>query len=198
VTRVRDSMAQTRDFTPRESPDLDESLRNLGAWLYDGVFQKTVGNALERLCRVSQPLRIFLEIKDPWLQQTPWESLYVPNLRTSLGLTRKISLLRYLRSASPLSPHPISQPFRVLVVLPAPRDLPLIGSDHEVELLDRTLASAVKNKQVVLKFLRGPEASWEGLQRTLRVFRPHVFHFVGHGIYDAQKQQGALALQREE
>jgi len=79
-----------------------------------------------------------------------------------------------------------------------PVDVPRINSEQEASILQRTLAADVQGGWVQLKFLRNEEAWIEEFQRALRLFNPHVFHFVGHGQYDKDQKKGYLVFQRDQ
>jgi CHAT domain-containing protein len=64
----------------------------------------------------------------------------------------------------------------------------------EAEVLRKALEPAIREGRVVLQMLREEEATRERLQEAMRTFTPHVFHFVGHGHYMADREKGALLL----
>jgi len=52
------------------------------------------------------------------------------------------------------------------------------------------------NGLVELNWLEGQ--TWRDLQRAMRAGPWHVFHFIGHGGYDRQTEEGCIALTDEE
>jgi CHAT domain-containing protein len=61
--------------------------------------------------------------------------------------------------------------------------------------MERALASAMQSGQVKLEFTQ--TGTVEEVQRALRLFQPHLFHFVGHGVYMPDKKQGVLLFEDE-
>ncbi len=178
-------------------PSVSAKLIALGSRIYKELLPPPVRGFLDRVFAEKRPCRILWDLRDPKLQIIPWESLYFEPLRKSIGLTRSYSFLRYLGSSVTEIVAPILRPLRMLVVLPTPPDLPPLSTDAEADIIERTLASARESKQVSIKFLRGHEANLDDIQRTLRVFQPQLFHFVGHGVFEPSQQQGMLLLQNE-
>jgi len=83
-------------------------------------------------------------------------------------------------------PLAIEPPLRVLAVLSNPLDLAeygfdLLNSDAEEEATRTALVEVMSAGLVELEVLHGAVAS--EIRRQIRSYRPHAFHFVGHGTF---------------
>ena len=133
-------------------------------------------------------LRLRLQI-DSWeLARLPWEMLYDSQRSNFMVFDPHISLVRYFRLyAAPPMPRPAAS-FRVLVVASAPRDMPPITWEREMEVLGDALRETRAEQRV--QVLYRTHATLSTLQVALLDSRPDVVHFVGHAHYDRAKQQG--------
>lgn len=175
--------AEIRERDLHVSPRLDfpTSLRRLGELLFRTVFQGQAGELIWNLLSRPASWRILWEFHEaPALMTLPWECIFAPDpLRTFLALTRRYSLVRSLPAAPARFNHNFVPPLRLLAVFPAPRDLPPLNSEGEEEVLRRCIEEG--GGRVQLEVLR-PTVTWERLKEKFETFRPHIFHFVGHGV----------------
>ena len=112
-------------------------------------------------------------------------------------------MVRRLPNVKKLIPRTLVSPLRILVTIASPSDAPYLEVGRERATLEESLATAVKNAQVKLEFLE--HATKSKLQQALRVFKPHLFHFIGHGVFQRDEtvpqrihEQGALVFENEE
>jgi len=124
----------------------------------------------------------------------PWECLYVPAAPVSfLALVRKYSLTRRIPKVASRKIRPI-QALRILMVSANPEGLPpLPGIEQEHETLQRV----AENSRGKVELVHIPQATPGKVNDTLRKFRPHLFHFSGHGVYQDQKKTGELVFAAE-
>jgi hypothetical protein len=170
-------------------------LQRLGSALCDTFFPGAVGERLARQVARRRPFRLFLKLmNDPRLQTLPWECLYLAPFRLFPALTREYSLIRAGVDEVSRSPLPFDPPLRLLLVIPEPRDLPPLNGAQELAAVRQALEGR-PGRDLVIKVLEKEQANVHDLQQVLRVFGPHLFHFIGHGHYDAQAREGRLVLQ---
>ena len=138
---------------------------------------------------MSEKLRIALYIDAPKLAALPWEAMY----DEAVGgyLCRQHQLIRHVPVASGAK-LPIQGPLRILGIVSAPTDLRPIDADHERDLLTAALRGPVSEGLVEIAW--APSATWAGLQDTLRSGQWHVVHYIGHGDFDPQRDEGILDL----
>ena len=78
-------------------------------------------------------------------------------------------------------------------MISAPSDIPALQGEEEWGKLNNALDDLIRQEMVQVDRLEVGTLS--ALQRPLRLHRYHVLHFVGHGGYDENAQDGALALE---
>jgi CHAT domain-containing protein len=103
----------------------------------------------------------------------------------------KISVVRNITDTVSLVPRSVGRPLRILIVSSTPADLPWINAEQEVALLQRALGPAERGGLVRLDILTDPDE--KELQHRLRLVRPHIFHFIGHGAVGSDGE-GVVAL----
>ncbi|HEV7587187.1 MAG TPA: CHAT domain-containing protein [Longimicrobium sp.] len=183
----------TRGVLQRNTPRSAEAeLRRVGTRMWRWVFAGEVGTCMRELHERGAPYRLLLRIP-PALAGLPWETLYLEQDRMFLALTQRYSVVRYT-GPSPFARAEIATPLRILVLLSNPPDTPPLNLDGELATLREALGPMLGEERVSLSVLRGKQATIDGLQWALRAFRPHVFHFTGHGVFDRIEHEGALVL----
>lgn len=110
-------------------------------------------------------------------------------------MCRQHQLVRHVPVAAVPPPLEVRLPLRVLGVISAPRDLPSLDTDREREQLERALAG--RAGQGLAEVTWAPP-TWAGLHEMLMSGPWHVLHFTGHGDYDPDRDEGVLALTRED
>jgi restriction system protein len=137
-----------------------------------------------------QGLRIVLRIDDPALAGLPWEAMY--DEATGAYVCRRNHLVRNLPVASVAAPLTVRPPLRILGVVSSPRGLAVLDVEREQEQLARALARPRGEGLVDVHW--APEATWASLHELLLADMWHVVHFIGHGDFDAERDEGLLAL----
>ena len=159
------------------------------------MFSGPVRECLERSRLVADSrdagLRIRLRLPGA-LANIPWEYLYETRYGF-LGLSPETALVRYLEMPAPARPFPISPPLRILAMISAPADVPGLEGEEEWGKLTGALDDLIRGGLVQVDRLES--GTLAALQRPLRLRDYHVLHFIGHGGYDEDAQDGALALE---
>ena len=126
---------------------------------------------------------IYLDLSADLLINYPWELLRDAEGNWLLNQTR-ICLGRPERRGGALvgTPPPSEHPLRVLVVLGNGAMDKEIRADEELVAIEA--AAHTKNEQVLLRTLLRPTP--EQIKIALDEFKPHVFHFIGHGARPLQ------------
>jgi len=123
----------------------------------------------------------------------PWEFLYDQARNRFVCLSDRTPLVRFLEVPDPPRPLPISPPLRILVMISSPRDPRFAQLDVEQEWtkLHQVLGGLEQAGQVQLERLEA--ATLTALRQQHRHRDDwHVFHFIGHGGFDAHAQDGVL------
>ncbi|HEX5725643.1 MAG TPA: CHAT domain-containing protein, partial [Longimicrobiaceae bacterium] len=140
-------------------------------------------------------VRVRLRLNDaPELAELPWEYLYDRGQNLFLSLSVQTPVVRYLELPDSGRPAEVQPPVRVLVMISSPHDYPKLKVEREWELLTQALAE-LEGRVTVERLER---ATLAALQRKLRSGVYHVFHFVGHGGFDALSDDGVLVLEDEQ
>jgi tetratricopeptide (TPR) repeat protein len=193
-------LERTRQVVRRlESPEM-ETAKALGGRLFEAVFDGPVGNcfqsSLYEASRQEAGLRIRLRLAQvPELVNVPWEYLYDPHLNRFFSLSETTPLVRYFDLAERIRPLAVQPPLRILVMLSSPRDYPRLDVEQEWANLNKALDEPKKQGKVTLQ--RVDAATLAALEKYLGRGTYHVFHFIGHGTFDKQAQDGVLLLEDE-
>ena len=184
----------------RDSPQL-RAAKTFGGRLFDAVFGGDVGvhyrQSLDRAAEGGKGLRLRLSLADaPELADVPWECLYNADLNRFLALSDRTPLVRYLELPERIRPLTVESPVRVLAMVSSPRDYPPLDADRECGQLGEALRDLEPRGLVSLDRLE--QATWRALQRRLQQGSYHIFHFVGHGSFDREAEDGVLILEDEE
>jgi hypothetical protein len=104
------------------------------------------------------------------------------------GENTDLILTRFVPDTDPpraFQPDSESKELRILIALSAPEKLSIVDADDLTnELLE------LESKQITVEpFLRPTRRT---LSKKIKVFKPHIMHFIGHG------REGGLALHKEE
>jgi hypothetical protein len=187
-----------RDLKPSRPPSQDAT-RDLGIHLFQEVFGGTVlafwRQRLLGIHRAEGGLRLRLRLNDPELWDWPWELLYDPD-RSFPAVDPATPVVRYIEMPIPGPPLRVRPPLKILVVTASPSGMSPIGVEGELEDLEKSLTELREEDWVEFDVLQG--ATREKLQRKLLEGDVHVFHFIGHGAFDASLGQGVIYLEQED
>lgn len=183
-----------------ESPEM-QAAKQFGGKLFDAVFSDDVRGALrssiEAAHREDAGLRLRLRLAGaPELVDLPWEFLYNSSLNRFLALSNTTPLVRYIELPETPRPLKISPPLRVLVMISSPSDYEPLDVEREWQKLNDAVRDLSARNMISLERL--DVATLGALRRKLRQGQYHVLHFIGHGGFDAQAQDGVLLLEDEQ
>ncbi len=209
VKNARSGGAQTRKgrdpqrdlIPPRETgARLRDTVRDLGRGLFEALLASEVRscyrNSLNTARAQGKGLRIRLRVDAPQLAILPWEYLYDEAQGEYICLAKETPLIRYLELARPPQPLTIQPPLRILGMVASPSDLPELDMEKEKQQMAEAIRHLQDEGRVSLKWLEGQ--TWRDLQKAMRDGPWHVFHFIGHGDFDATEQEGQIALADEQ
>jgi hypothetical protein len=202
LRRNTDSRQSTRRI---DSPEI-KAAKSIGGTLFNTVFNEELKmclrSSLDEARRQSTGLRIRLRMTDvPELADLPWEYLYNESLNRFLTLSEETPLVRYLDQPEPVTPIAVTPPLRVLVMISSPndlaeKDLAELDVEGEWAKLRESLSDLEQRGLVSLEKLEKP--TLPSLLRQLRRGKYHIFHFIGHGGFDLETQDGLLVLEDEQ
>lgn len=188
----------SRRLVPAEARvvDVKEYGRRLGDALLGGDVGRVFRESLTTAGEQGRDLRLRLRLDAvPDLDPVPWEYLYDSRLGRFLTLSQETPVVRLIDSLERPPVVTVDAPLRVLVMVSSPSDVPALAVDREEQLLRATTGDLVASGRLTITVL--DDATLTGLQRAL-LDDYHVFHFIGHGGFDPQAQEGVLVLERED
>jgi hypothetical protein len=182
-----------------DSPEM-EAAKTFGGRLFEAVFddevQSCLRSSLDKASLQGAGLRIRLHLSQvPELADLPWEYLYNPDLNRFFCLSVDTPLVRFLDLAERIRPLKVKPPLRVLVMISSPADHPPLDVEREWANLSQALHDPQHRGQVRVDRLE--EATLAALLPRLRREKYHIFHFIGHGGFDRETQDGRLIMEDE-
>jgi CHAT domain len=178
----------------------NEAVRRFGEELWTSLFAGDVLGRLETSRNLARQremgLRLKLRVSAPELAALPWEYLFDPGRADYLTLSSSTPLVRYIPLPQAMDPLVVQLPLRILAMVVTPDDLPGLDVEREKERLKRAVRDLTERGLVELVWLEG--RTWRDLQQALRRETWHIFHFVGHGGFDAVNGEGLIVLADEQ
>ncbi|MDQ3705074.1 MAG: CHAT domain-containing protein [Chloroflexota bacterium] len=174
--------------------------KEFGGKLFNTIFKGDAQECLRRDLSYAQQqdarLRLRLSLTEtPELADLPWEYLYNPANNKFLALSVETPVVRYLELRDRIAPLTVNPPLRVLMMVSSPSDYAALDTEAEAKNLHGALADLEARGLVEIETME--DANLSALQRKLRRGEYHIFHFIGHGGYDHQTEQGVLILEDE-
>ena len=172
-----------------------EAALKLGSGLFETVFTSDIrltwARSLDVVRAAKRGLRLRLRLTEaPSIAVLPWELLYDRRQNSYIAQSERTPVVRYLEV--PMTPRPldVDGALRILVVVSSPTDLPELDVEAEWRRVEEALATRAAQGTVHLDRLEQP--TLQALSTWIRTHDVHVLHFIGHGEYDAQLQDGVL------
>lgn len=135
-------------------------------------------------------LELHFSCADVEMNRLPWEMLYGVDVPLAAYRGRDVAVTRvvdFKQPAAAVAPQELSLPLRVLFVIGGQLDDKLRPGAEYIGLLRRMeipLAGAAGKRSVELDTRPLLEATRLDLSRAVADFRPHVVHFICHGVAD--------------
>lgn len=191
--------APARMYRKSNSPALSAA-KKLGDALFQAAFDGDIRGLWETSLLIAEQqgkgLRLLVKFLDcPALINLPWELLHLAWRNDFIALSPKTPVVRYLGLPRAAKSLQVSLPLQILAVVALPFDVTPLQADHEIALLQQALESLLRAGLVELKVIAG--ATVKELQNELRQNDYHILHFVGHGEYDDDGQEGVLLFEDE-
>lgn len=182
-----------------DSPE-QAAVRTFGEKLFGAVFAGDLETCyranLNHADQQGNGLRLRLRLSDaPALVGLPWEYLYDPEARRFPVLSSKTPIVRYLDLPGWVRPLAVAPPLRLLAVIASPRDRDPLDTEREWNRLAEALTPLQQRGLLVIERLESPTVP--ALQRQLRRNTYHMLHFVGHGGFSDEMQDGMLIFEDE-
>ena len=193
-TLVEASILSSSVSTRRILSDTEVAVQGVGVQLFDATFAGDIRTAYRTSAAVAaergKGVQIALRLDAPGLAALPWEALF--DSETQAYLCLKEPLVRHV--PAPYSPAALSitPPLKVLGMISSPAGLPALDVEAERARLEEALRPHIDAKRVELHWL--DEVTWAGVHDKLLEQEWHVLHYIGHGGYDTETDEGVLAF----
>jgi ABC-type oligopeptide transport system substrate-binding subunit len=182
-----------------DAPDVAAAKRfggNLFQAVFNGDVQGCWRSSLSAAAQQDTRLRMRLRFVDtPELADLPWEYLFNTSLNRFLALDDELAIVRYLDMPERTRPVAVTLPLRVLVMISNPGDYPRLDVEQEWAQIQEALAPLEKRGLVQIELL--DDATLPVLRKKLQSAPYHILHFIGHGAFDRQTQEGVVVLKDE-
>jgi formylglycine-generating enzyme required for sulfatase activity len=196
LTQLENALLKSSSQRRRIPTAQEQAILEFGKALFDFLMHGEIGRryavSYDRCQQQGQGLRIKLRIHDAQLASLPWEYLYDQRYDQYLALSQRTPLLRYLELPRPLRPLIVPTPLHILGMVANPRNLPQLDVASEKQRIEQAIAPLQAQGLVQLTWLAGE--SWRDLQRTIRRQPWHILHFIGHGGFDKERDEGYLSF----
>lgn len=192
-------------FTRRRAPALDEAKR-LGGNLFAKVFKESLRTAFEVRREMLRDRKTFLRVRlhltdVPELATLPWEFLYNAETNHFYAQLPGTPVVRYLDIQEPIDELTVEGALRMLVVTSSPTGEQPLNVNGEYEKLEAALAPLRDKNLITLERLKRPpgktmlDALQDELQDNFENSPFHIFHFIGHGVFDNATGAGYLLFE---
>ena len=176
------------------------SVQDFGRALFDALFIAEVRAcydvSLREATRQDKGLRLKLRFQAPELAALPWEFLYDSRQEEYVCLSRNTPIVRYLEMVRPIRPLTVTPPLRILGMIASPQDQKQLDATREKQRMEAAIEKLQMEGLVELTWLAGQ--TWRDLQRATWGGPWHIFHFIGHGAFDHNSDEGAILLADDE
>jgi WD40 repeat protein/outer membrane protein assembly factor BamD (BamD/ComL family) len=195
---IKDAVLLSSTVVRRLARPEEQPVQRLGQLLFDALLTGDVrglfGFSYQQARAEGKPLRLVLRVQPPELAQLPWEFLYDPGRQDYLSLS--LPLVRYPQVLDPRRPLPVAPPLRILAMAARPGDRDALQVEDEQRRLAKALAGLERDGQVQLNWV--PGQTWSDLEDAMDQGPWHIFHFIGHGGFDRNTDEGTIALATED
>ncbi|MDB6028747.1 MAG: uncharacterized protein JWM68_4970 [Verrucomicrobiales bacterium] len=186
-----------KNYTNRVKGSLpsDDEMIEFGGDLFETLFQGDVRRLYDeaRARQQNGKLNIVLTSMIPWIAEKPWEFAY-DTVRKSFLATEEIHLLRNVMTAVPANTIPPTiGPLQILVVSAQPVGLGHLSVEQEVEVIRRGFEPLIEAGLVTVEVLA--RATPGRIHGRLSTGKFSVVHFIGHGTFDEEMEEGALIFE---
>jgi hypothetical protein len=175
----------------------EQTVQDFGSALFNALFTGDIRNrfdvSLDHANQHGKGLRIRLRIKSPKMASLPWEFLFDPRHSAYLCLDNTKPLVRYLELPVSIPALNVQLPLRILGMVGYSDGLDV---SHEKRLVEEAVRELCNRGLVELEWIEG--SYWRDLQKALRRGPWHIFHFIGHGGFDPNKDEGLLVMADEQ
>ncbi len=188
-----------KKYTNREKGSLpdDAQMKQFGEDLFAALFPGVIGRLYDeaRSRQSNRKLDLVFTSMIPWIAEKPWEFAY-DKVRNSFLATEEIHLIRNVLTAVPANiVSVVKGPLRILVASAQPVGFGRLSIKQEEEVIRRGFQPLIDAGAVRIKVVA--HATPTLIHGELATGRYNAVHFIGHGTFDEDKQEGMLIFENE-
>jgi len=175
----------------------DDELLQLGKDLFETLLPGDVKRLYDvaRSMQGARRLDVILTSMIAWVADKPWEFAFDPS-RQSFLATEEIHFVRNVLTSIPAEQIvKMPRPLRILVASAQPVGTAQLSTEQETQLIRRGFDSLIEAGAVKVDVL--PQATPAAIHGYLSTGSYNVIHFIGHGDFNEEKQEGCLVFQDE-
>lgn len=201
-------IAQTLDINQPQFQDLMGYLEDLvgeradatelGRALYEFLFPpkvREVYRELQTYARIDKKgIRIRLRVEEPTLNRIPWEYCYHEDDRFFLAKDRNTPFVRHIERGRVPESLAAPLPLKVLLITAEPTNQKPLDIEEEERRMRAILGAMGELVTLRVEHRVSPDK----LHTAVTDFQPHVLHFIGHGMFDEQRGEGALCFEQND
>lgn len=196
-------IAQLRALTNKHRDHFDghaeaKALQSFGTELFHAIFsaddEQALRTSLKYAASHDAALRIVLQV-DRAFADIPWEYLFDPERGAFLALSHDTTLVRQEPAtlANPARRLAGHERLRILSMTATPHGTAQLDAAAEHQQIEHALAPHIAAGHVTLDVVDG--ATFADLAEALRLVKPHVFHFSGHGDWKCEVDDAAVLFE---
>ena len=174
----------------------EQIVQQFGSELFEALFTNEIRNrydvSLREATRQPKGLRLKFRIRSPELAALPWEYLYDKRIDEYISLSRITPIVRYPELPQSIQLLTVTLPLRILGMVASPNELSPLNVKDEKQRVEEAVESLQQEGLVELKWLAGQ--TWRDLQQEMCGGPWHVFHYIGHGGFNPNSDEGFIAL----
>ncbi|HEY5837510.1 MAG TPA: CHAT domain-containing protein [Pyrinomonadaceae bacterium] len=193
---IKANLRSSRKVRSISGPSEVKQLKTWGTQLFEQTITGDVAKLYDKFKaqadQADRGIRWRLAL-DTSVDDLPWEFLCREG--EFLALNPFSPVVRYMPRKARLTPLKESdQPLRLLVVIASPCDEVPLDTGAERDRITRAFESLVAQGVVEIDFIEGAE-TWRQLYEAVTDQDTHILHFIGHGAYDEETQEGVLVME---
>jgi len=173
-----------------------QPVQDIGKELFNAIFTGNVLRLYDKsssiVAQQETGLRLRLYLNAPELVSYPWEFLHDPQQGDYICFSRNTPVVRYLELPQKIKPISLKPPIRILCMAASPGDCDPLNVAREKEWVEKAVRPLVEQGVITLKWAE--DQTWQYLQNEMREGQWHIFHFIGHGEFDQEANEGYIAL----
>ncbi|WP_441235259.1 CHAT domain-containing protein [Bradyrhizobium sp. 930_D9_N1_4] len=183
-------------------------VQEIGSQLFEFIFQRKILELYQECSQAArkddQPFLMRLRVTDPTLAYVPWETMYDKKSRFYVTTSQSTPFVRAVDDYGEERRVCAARPIRMLGMAARVKilnGLPLdeIEVDAEQVAIKNALSELNDGKRLKLSWI--PSAKARDLNRRFlrgdEGKRWDLFHFIGHGGHDPERQMGFIVVQEE-